>query len=230
MGRERKHLKDADKRRWSITTKVEESIECDVTIKVKELLSCPSSVLLFLLAAFSCSWTYFCRDFFLFLLSVWALKVHENVFVPFQLTQRQLHLNSNLRSIATGSWGCGELQAGDAQFKVLIQWLAASVANVPSLIYYTCSRESLSKLDTVVRVLHGESSQRNSFGFWNIKKVFLTLLYPDLDRKWTVGELLRHTLFYAKNILNNPTHNLDKNFCLFDKLIGLEKSNWLKAT
>ena len=47
----------------------------------------------------------------------------------------------------------------------------------------------------------------------------------DSDRKWTVGELLRHTLFYAKNILNNPTNNYDKSFCLFDKLIGLEKSN-----
>lgn len=46
------------------------------------------------------------------------------------------------------------------------------------------------------------------------------------DRKWTVGELLRHTLFYAKDILNNPTtNNHDKNFCLFDKLIGLERSN-----
>lgn len=49
--------------------------------------------------------------------------------------------------------------------------------------------------------------------------------HPHLDRKWTVGELLRHTLFYAKDILNNPTNNYDKNFCLFDKLIGLEKSN-----
>jgi hypothetical protein len=45
---------------------------------------------------------------------------------------------------------------GDAQYKAIIQWLSASVANVPILIYYTCSNENLSKLDTVVRVLHGK--------------------------------------------------------------------------
>lgn len=135
-----------------------------------------------------------------------------------QLNQRNLHLNSNLRSVATGSWGCGSQQAGDAQFKVVIQWLAASVANVPSLIYYTSSKEGLSKLDTVVRVLHGEIS------VIELTESISIFLY--LDRKWTVGELLRHTLFYAKDILNNPTaNNHDKNFCLFDKLIGLERSN-----
>jgi hypothetical protein len=37
-----------------------------------------------------------------------------------------------------------------------------------------------------------------------------------------VGELLRHTLFYAKDILNNSS--TDKQFCFFDKLIGLEKA------
>ena len=46
---------------------------------------------------------------------------------------------------------------GDAQYKAIIQWLSASVANVPILIYYTCSNENLSKLDTVVRVLQGNS-------------------------------------------------------------------------
>lgn len=71
----------------------------------------------------------------------------------------------NLRSVATGSWGCGSQQAGDPQFKVVIQWLAASVANVPTLIYYTCAKESLSKLDTVVRVLHGESMFHFPTGF-----------------------------------------------------------------
>ncbi|KAG5680221.1 hypothetical protein PVAND_009745 [Polypedilum vanderplanki] len=114
------------------------------------------------------------------------------------LQQKRSSSTASLRSIATGSWGCGQSQMGDVQFKTIVQWLAASVANVPVLIYYTCSNENLSKLDTVVRVLH--------------------------DRKWTVGELLRHTLFYAKNILNNPTANYEKSFCFFDKLIGLEKS------
>lgn len=74
-----------------------------------------------------------------------------------QLNQKRFHVNSNVRSVATGSYGCGSSHLGDAQFKLIIQWLAASVANVPILIYYTCSNENLSKLDTVVRVLHGES-------------------------------------------------------------------------
>lgn len=66
-------------------------------------------------------------------------------------------------------------------------------------------------------------SQRNSFAEFELLRKFH--FNPHLDRKWTVGELLRHTLFYAKDILNNPTNNYDKSFCLFDKLIGLEKSN-----
>lgn len=88
----------------------------------------------------------------------------------FQLNQKSFHQNSNLRSIATGSWGCGSQQAGDPQFKVVIQWLAASVANVPTLIYYTFAKESLSKLDTVVRVLHGESSSSpDGIHLWILK-------------------------------------------------------------
>lgn len=85
-------------------------------------------------------------------ISISSLK---NFSLQFQLNQKKFHPNANLRSVATGSWGCGS-QLGDAQFKVIIQWLAASVANVPILIYYTCSNENLSKLDTVVRVLHGK--------------------------------------------------------------------------
>lgn len=113
-------------------------------------------------------------------------EVTNFFFFSFQLTQRQLHLNSNLRSVATGSWGCGELQAGDPQFKVLIQWLAASVANVPSLIYYTCSRESLSKLDTVVRVLHGESP------------IGIRSLDFEILRKFLIPVFLFSTLFRSK--------------------------------
>lgn len=37
MERERKLFKERNKRKWSITTMVEENIKCDVTIKVKDL-------------------------------------------------------------------------------------------------------------------------------------------------------------------------------------------------
>lgn len=195
-------------RRWSITTKVEENINCDVTIKVKALWPAASRlwfsehVLPFNVAFYSqfvVGWFFAfdrfarclffstcllsCETFFLLLLISLRRCLKTKLFPLFQLNQKSLHLNANLRSIATGSWGCGSQQAGDPQFKVVIQWLAASVANVPTLIYYTCAKESLSKLDTVVRVLHGEwlfpigSSRWNSFADFEILRKFFLLCF-----------------------------------------------------
>ncbi|KAJ8985511.1 hypothetical protein NQ317_015055 [Molorchus minor] len=65
-----------------------------------------------------------------------------------------------LKPVLTGNWGCGSSRKGDVQLKVIIQWLAASVAGVPAVIYYTCGHQQLVKLDTVRRIL--------------------------IDRKWTV--------------------------------------------
>lgn len=170
--REEKEKHPEKLRKWSITkTIVQENIECDVTIKVKYTecighvspLHLPPSCVLFVLCFFSSRKLlpelHACITLSLSLccinvrISISSLK---NFSLQFQLNQKKFHPNANLRSVATGSWGCGS-QLGDAQFKVIIQWLAASVANVPILIYYTCSNENLSKLDTVVRVLHGNS-------------------------------------------------------------------------
>lgn len=41
-----------------------------------------------------------------------------------------------VRPIATGNWGCGVF-GGDPQLKSLLQWVAASKARCPKLIYYT---------------------------------------------------------------------------------------------
>lgn len=168
---ERKVKHGVLRRRWSITTKVEENINCDVTIKVKcALLLCPliKSVfgffffILINVRLVVCDFSNSLRSR-RFAIEI-TVKLNILLSPSFQLNQKSLHLNTNLRSIATGSWGCGGQQAGDPQFKVVIQWLAASVANVPTLIYYTCAKESLSKLDTVARVLHGKfASRRNSF-------------------------------------------------------------------
>ncbi|CAG4963284.1 unnamed protein product [Parnassius apollo] len=100
------------------------------------------------------------------------------------------------RPVATGNWGCGRRQRGHPQLKLLLQWLAASVAGVPALIYYTFGNEKLFKLDTLVRVL--------------------------VDRKWTVGQLTRAVLKYARQILHEP-HVIPENHSLFDELIGIEK-------
>lgn len=99
----------------------------------------------------------------------------------------------DVSSVATGNWGCGNANCGDEQLKFVIQWMAASVAGLPVLIYFTSGNQRLTKLDTVCRVL--------------------------LDRKWTVGELASETLMHAKTVLSDP---YDKNCeCFFEKLIGL---------
>ncbi|XP_041974508.1 uncharacterized protein LOC121729888 isoform X2 [Aricia agestis] len=100
------------------------------------------------------------------------------------------------RPVATGNWGCGSRLKGHPQLKLLLQWLAASVAGVPALIYYTYGNEKLFKLDTLVRVL--------------------------VDRKWTVGQLARAMLKFARQKLHEP-QVLHDNQSLFDELIGIEK-------
>ncbi|XP_068628369.1 uncharacterized protein [Battus philenor] len=100
------------------------------------------------------------------------------------------------RPVATGNWGCGRRQLGHPQLKLLLQWLAASVAGVPALIYYTFGNEKLFKLDTLVRVL--------------------------VDRKWTVGQLTRAVLKFSRQVLQEP-HVIPENHSLFDELIGIEK-------
>lgn len=84
---------------------------------------------------------------------------------------------------------------GDHQLKAIIQWLAASVAGAPALIYHTCSHKDLSMMDTLIRILR--------------------------DRKWTVKDLTEATLRYSSNIFTKPTDNIT----LFEDLIGVEKSS-----
>uniref|UniRef100_A0A182NSQ7 poly(ADP-ribose) glycohydrolase n=1 Tax=Anopheles dirus TaxID=7168 RepID=A0A182NSQ7_9DIPT len=128
------------------------------------------------------------------------IKCDDVVLKISQLAQKRT-LNVNLRPVATGNWGCGSSRRGDVQLKMVIQWMAASVAGLPYLSYYTAGNEKLSKLDTICRVLK--------------------------DRKWTVGELAAATLSHARDILEDPFYyNNDRNYCMFfEKLIGLEKAN-----
>ncbi|XP_054271486.1 uncharacterized protein LOC128992101 [Macrosteles quadrilineatus] len=101
----------------------------------------------------------------------------------------------NLLPVATGNWGCGSSCLGEPQLKVLIQWLTASVAGVPHLLYFTCCHYKLLKLDTVCRVL--------------------------LDRQWSVGELTGSILRYLQATLDNP--NPMDSSTLFEFLIGSEE-------
>ncbi|XP_060818753.1 uncharacterized protein LOC132908621 isoform X3 [Bombus pascuorum] len=99
-----------------------------------------------------------------------------------------------LLPVATGNWGCGSRLKGDPQLKLVIQWLAASLAGVPKLIYYTTGNPSLSKLDTVSRVL--------------------------MDRHWSVGDLAAATLRFALHIIDDRTEGRNT---LFEEIIGMDK-------
>lgn len=45
-----------------------------------------------------------------------------------------------------GNWGCGSTSKGDVQTKLVIQWMAASLAGLPVLLYYTSGHEKLAKV------------------------------------------------------------------------------------
>ena len=57
-----------------------------------------------------------------------------------------------VRAIATGNWGCGVF-GGDAQLKAMLQWLVASYASCPAMVYYTFQLFSSDYFDEVVRAL-----------------------------------------------------------------------------
>nr|XP_018897264.1 PREDICTED: uncharacterized protein LOC109030650 isoform X1 [Bemisia tabaci] len=99
----------------------------------------------------------------------------------------------DLLPVVTGNWGCGTRQLGDPQLKLLIQWLAGSVAGIPTLIYCTYGHYKLLKLDTVCRVI--------------------------LDRKWSVGELVAFILRYVQFTLGHSLANQEAD-TLFEYIIS----------
>uniref|UniRef100_A0A8D8LVQ9 poly(ADP-ribose) glycohydrolase n=1 Tax=Cacopsylla melanoneura TaxID=428564 RepID=A0A8D8LVQ9_9HEMI len=119
-------------------------------------------------------------------------KILTSQLLSNQLISNLLTRNSStdLLPVVTGNWGCGTSLLGDVQLKLLIQWLASSVANVPQITYYTFSHFKLRKLDTICRVL--------------------------LDRKWSVGDLVQCILNYVNTSLRHPNSNED----LFEFLIN----------
>ncbi|GFQ04719.1 probable poly(ADP-ribose) glycohydrolase 2 [Phtheirospermum japonicum] len=71
--------------------------------------------------------------------------------------------------VATGNWGCGAF-GGDPEVKAVIQWLAASQAMRPFVMYYTFGLEALEKLELVVQWI---VSQKWSVGeLWSILEAY----------------------------------------------------------
>lgn len=141
-----------------------------------------------------------------------------------------------MKAVATGNWGCGNACSGDVQLKLVIQWMAASVAGLPALIYYTAGHEKLTKVNYHhTRILHSfniayfhfircdfEFCMNLTFKYHNFVSVHSqldTLCRLLRDRKWTVGELASITLLYAQEILDDPKNNEQQ--CLFESLIGI---------
>ncbi|XP_073046140.1 poly(ADP-ribose) glycohydrolase 1-like [Primulina eburnea] len=80
--------------------------------------------------------------------------------------------------IVTGNWGCGAF-GGDPEVKVAIQWLAASQALRPFMLYYTFGLKELQKLEMVVK--------------WII------------SHEWTVGDLWNILMDYSFQRLKGNT-------------------------
>ncbi|KAL3850752.1 hypothetical protein ACJIZ3_012634 [Penstemon smallii] len=86
--------------------------------------------------------------------------------------------NEDEIGIATGNWGCGAF-GGDPEVKAVIQWLAASEARRPFILYYTFGLEQLEKLQLIVQ--------------WIV------------SQKWTVGELWNILVEYSTQRLKGKT-------------------------
>ena len=69
------------------------------------------------------------------------------------------------RVVATGNWGCGAF-GGNPQLKCLLQWISASEAGCPRMVYYTFHEASMGDLHSVVNRIQ--------------------------ELGWTVGELYTH--------------------------------------
>lgn len=72
-----------------------------------------------------------------------------SVFPNFQISQIGKHrmtTRDGIKSVATGNWGCGSRFNGNVQLKLVIQWMAASVAGLPVLVYHTAGHEKLAKV------------------------------------------------------------------------------------
>eukprot|EP01018_Ginkgo_biloba_P015019 Gb_38251 [translate_table: standard] len=81
--------------------------------------------------------------------------------------------------IATGNWGCGAF-GGDVEVKSMLQWLAASQASRPFVLYFTFGEEFSERL--------------KEFSVWI------------LQHSWTVGELWDMLIQYSSQRLQRKTH------------------------
>lgn len=56
-----------------------------------------------------------------------------------------------VRPVATGNWGCGVFR-GDPELKALIQWVAASAAGCPVVVYHTFGDRRMSRVSSTLKI------------------------------------------------------------------------------
>ncbi|XP_067118554.1 uncharacterized protein [Centruroides vittatus] len=100
--------------------------------------------------------------------------------------------SDGIRAVATGNWGY-EQQNCDVQLKAIIQWLAASMAKLPCLVYYTEGDAQLTKLEKVIK---------------RCQKL-----------EWKLGDLACETLRYCRNRLSGKGGN-GRSTSIFTQLLA----------
>ncbi|XP_064639529.1 uncharacterized protein LOC135495054 [Lineus longissimus] len=96
-----------------------------------------------------------------------------------------------IRPVATGNWGCGAF-GGDPQLKAMIQWIAATQAGCPAMIYYTFRNQRVNQLSEMCSMI--------------------------LERGWTVGLLMKHIEDYCKRAIMEMEENGSLTTALFEYL------------
>lgn len=93
----------------------------------------------------------------------------------------EINLEQDPRPVITGNWGCGVF-GGNPQLKSMIQWIAVSLVNRPSIEYYAFGEKRIVELEYLV-------SEIKNAG-------------------WTVGDLLLRIEEYSHEIQQNENYGL----------------------
>lgn len=124
--------------------------------------------------------------------------IHK-AYVGFNLAFFEKDEEKEIKSIATGNWGCGAFR-GDPELKFLQQWVAASLARIQRLDYYT--NES-NKMKNIIELLKA------------IKKKYKTAneLYKDLvTNNLSEGEVLEILLNNEENYDFNLKEEIENDY------------------
>ncbi|KAJ7514623.1 hypothetical protein O6H91_23G052700 [Diphasiastrum complanatum] len=102
------------------------------------------------------------------------LQVHAEKFHMYTNT-------GNCIGIATGNWGCGAF-GGDLQLKSMLQWLAASQAGRPFLLYFTFGDHHAKRLQEIVDWIRQEG-----WCIWELWDMLLEYAKRRIHRQVTVN-------------------------------------------